>query len=178
MLKYILVAALALSLRAGAQPLSPQTTCKAGTDCPYAIAVQSAAVTGSSVTINSSADCPQATLAGRGGAGLVVAAGTLAATLVPYVSADGTNWTATKFSDAAGTLTADLVLTNPNSASLTAIVISGGARYVRVCSDSYTSGSAAAYIVATALARGSGGSGGGGSGLTHPQVMARAGSNY
>lgn len=114
---------------------------------------------GSTVALNGNSVCATVWLAGQPGAALDLAAGTLATTLTPAVSADATQsgngctggtWTSTAFIDyITGNSSSTLVTTNPNAGALMA-VREGPAVCARVCTAaSGTTGSASAFLLAT-----------------------------
>lgn len=109
---------------------------------------------GATATYNANSVCGFVATAGQTGAGFIVQAGTLAATLTPSVSTDSTNgtngtWTATSFVDISGNKSSTQVLTNPNSAAAFGLVLEAGVRYAKVCTTAYTSGSATGNLVAS-----------------------------
>jgi hypothetical protein len=109
---------------------------------------------GANATYNANSVCGFVATAGQTGVGFFLAAGTLSATLTPSVSTDsttGTNgtWTATTFNDITGASSANLVLTNPNAAAAYGLKLMAGIRYARVCTTSFTSGSAVGNLVAS-----------------------------
>jgi len=93
-------------------------------------------------------------LLGQGSAGFTLAAGTLAATLIPELSSDGgNNWIATFFDEAdTNQKIGSINVTNPNPVIIRSIVTAGGCTNVRVRVSSFTSGSASATISATTAA--------------------------
>lgn len=96
----------------------------------------------------------QVALAGQQGAGFTLAAGTLAATLVPEVSYDGgTTWTFTYLLDPSiGQIVSSPSFTNPNAAKQYSIFATPGASHVRVRVLLYTSGTANATLRASQAA--------------------------
>lgn len=106
---------------------------------------------GTTQALNAGGATANVALAGDGGVGVFIAAGTLAATVVPEVSYDGgTTYVASLFYDpAARTTSASLVLTNPNAATTLSILGAGGASHARVRVSAFTSGTANATLRAT-----------------------------
>jgi hypothetical protein len=106
---------------------------------------------GTTVALNALNATASVTLSAGSGAGMLIASGTLAGTVVAEVSFDGgTTWGATVFFDPSTQTTASSVsLTNPNAATQRTIVIAGGASHARVRVSSFTSGSANATARST-----------------------------
>lgn len=115
------------------------------------LTVSDADTVGTLVALNALNVTATVTTTGQGGAGVLIAAGTLAATVVPEVSYDGgTTWVASVFFDpTANTTSANLVFTNPNSATMRSILIDGGVSNVRVRVSAFTSGTANATLRST-----------------------------
>lgn len=92
---------------------------------------------------------------GYGSAGFTLAAGTLAATIIPEVSFDGKDtWMPWEFEDPqTGQKLSALTVTNPNAASSWSIHPPGGTTHVRINVTAYTSGSATAILVLTEMSR-------------------------
>ncbi len=90
-------------------------------------------------------------LAGFGGAGFQLAAGTLIGTLVAEVSYDaGTTWVASFFADpSTSARSATLVFTAANTATARSLVIPDGATNARVRVSAFTSGTANGTVKAT-----------------------------
>lgn len=115
------------------------------------LAVTTADTVGTLVALNALNVTSTVATTGQGGAGVLIAAGTLAATVVAEVSYDGgTTWVASVFFDpTANTTSASLVFTNPNSATTRSILIDGGVSNVRVRVSVFTSGTANATLRST-----------------------------
>jgi hypothetical protein len=106
---------------------------------------------GTPATLNALNALATVALAGHMGAGVVIAAGTLAATLLPVLSFDGgITYTVSRFYDPfSDTRSISQVLTNPNPASILNILVTGGATHAGVLVSPYTSGSTTAICRAT-----------------------------
>ena len=91
---------------------------------------------------------------GYGSAGFTLAAGTLAATIIPEVSFDGKDtWMPWELEDPqTGQKRSALTVTNPNPASSWTIHPPGGTTHTRINVTAYTSGSATAIRSAEATA--------------------------
>ncbi len=115
------------------------------------LTVSDADTVGTPGTLNANNTTATVTTTGQGGVGVLIAAGTLAATVVPEVSYDGgTTWVASIFFDpTANTTSANLVFTNPNSATMRTILIDGGVSNARVRVSAFTSGTATATLRST-----------------------------
>jgi hypothetical protein len=110
---------------------------------------------GTAVALNALNATALVAMADHGGAGVHIAAGTLAGTLVPEVSYDGgTAYVASRGfrNPADGTNSATLVLTNPSPAIDRSIIVEGGATNVRVRVSAFTSGTATATLRSTVVA--------------------------
>lgn len=151
---------------------TPRTHAKPGQSAPYSVQIQGSAdgtpipisgsistagaadTVGSAATFDSNSDCAFVATAGQTGAGFILQAGTLAATLTPSVSVDSTNgtngtWVASGFVDVDGNTASTLVVTNPNSATARGIKLMSGTRYARVCTTAFTSGTTTGNLMAT-----------------------------
>lgn len=153
-----------------------QTTSAPGSATPYVVNIQgnasgtpipvtgtlsssgAADTIGSTAAFNANNVCASVATAGQTGAGFFLAAGTLAATLTPYVSstssadcttAAGVNRTATSFLDISGNATSTLVVTNPSAATTLGLKLEGGTRFACVCTTSFTSGTASGNLIAS-----------------------------
>lgn len=166
-----MTALLLVGLVLGQVPQSAKTTAPPGLQPPQAMAVQGvtngvpipisgtvnsagAADATGSATFNANSVCAFVATAGQFGAGFTLQAGTLAATLTPSVSVDSTNgtngtWTNTSFLDINGNATNSIVATNPNAAIAYGLRSISGERFARVCTTSYTSGSAVGNMTAS-----------------------------
>ncbi len=115
------------------------------------LTVSDADTVGTPGTLNANNATATVTTTGQGGVGVLIAAGTLAATVVPEISYDGgTTWVASVFFDpTANTTSANLVFTNPNAATTRTILIDGGVSNVRVRVSAFTSGTATATLRST-----------------------------
>jgi hypothetical protein len=87
------------------------------------------------------------TLAGEGGAGFDLAAGTLIGTIVPEISYDNTSWETTYFEDpVTGNKVASIVFGSNNTHTARSIYCPTGAGYARVRVSAFTSGTAAITV--------------------------------
>jgi hypothetical protein len=121
-------------------------------NCAAGCSASSAADTvGSTVALNALNATASVALAGDGGAGMLLAAGTLIGTIVPEVSSDGgTTWVASLFYDPATQATAaSVVFGSANAATTKTILVAGGASHARVRVSAFTSGTANATLRAT-----------------------------
>lgn len=92
---------------------------------------------------------------GFGSSGFTLAAGTLAATIIPEISFDGKDtWMPWEFEDPqTGLKIAALTVTNPNPATSLTIHPPGGTTHLRLNATAYTSGSSTAILVLTEMSR-------------------------
>jgi len=89
-------------------------------------------------------------LAGQGGVGFQLSAGTLSGTIIPELSFDGgATWNAASFVDSNSALGASIVFTAANTAQSRTIAMQGGATHARVKVSAFTSGTASILLSAT-----------------------------
>jgi hypothetical protein len=95
-------------------------------------------------------DAVSVALAGEGGAGFDLAAGTLIGTIVPETSYDNVSWQASWFEDpTTKTKVASIVFAANNGHVAQSIFVPSGARFARVRVSAFTSGTANATLTAT-----------------------------
>jgi hypothetical protein len=111
---------------------------------------------GATVALNALNVAATIVLAGQGGVGMFLAAGTLIGTIVPELSYDGgTTWVASMFYDPAANATAgSVVFGSNNTATSLTILAAGGVSNVRVRVSAFTSGTANCNLRATLDASG------------------------
>jgi hypothetical protein len=107
---------------------------------------------GNTATFNANNVCTAVIAAGEQSVGFHLTAGTLDATLTPYITnqigavncATAGTCTATAFSSGAS-----IVVTNPSGVKDVGVNLVGGVRQVQVCTTTYSSGSASGVVTAT-----------------------------
>lgn len=106
---------------------------------------------GSLVNLNALNVAATVPMAGEGGVGMLLAAGTLVGTIVPEVSYDGgTTWVGSLFYDSAGNATASsIVFGSSNTVTSRTILCPGGVSSVRVRVSVFGSGTAACTLRST-----------------------------
>jgi len=128
---------------------NPLSTVPASTYVPQDTVAAGTLQTGTSVRVT-------VPLAGRQSVGGFIAAGTLAATVIPIYSLDGgVTWRTGWFASVnAGAGVASIVLTNPNAQQDVVILAPSGATHAGIGMSAFTSGAAVATLYATSRAPG------------------------
>lgn len=143
------ISAAALPLPAGAATSANQTTeigLLTTIDADTGVLAGNTTVT---QTLDSNEDIV-VSMAGKNAASFAYAAGTLDATLIPFMSMNGgISYITANFISSAGVISSSVVLTNPHGANALGILILPGVTHVMVRVQTYNSGSAVAYINAT-----------------------------
>lgn len=128
---------------AGTEP-AIQSTAPTGSEQGLVVRNVNSDAVGSTTALNALNAAASVSTTGAQGAGVFIAAGTLAGTVVAECSNNGsTNWTAGFFYDQTiGAVAASLVFTNPNAATKRSILCGTGNSHARVRVSAFTSGAA------------------------------------